>query len=1295
MKTNSIVKAIGIVLMLTTVPFLLFAKGQTDAITSQQVKGVTESDWPMWRYNANRSGTSPAGLPLELSLQWEHQYTPRVPTWNDPLNNDLMDYDMIFEPIVVGSTMFLGFNDTDKVVAINTDNGKEMWKFYTDGPIRMPGVVYNKKLYVTSDDGFVYCLDASDGSLVWKFQAAPLDRRILGNKRLISSYPVRGGIVIDDGVVYFGASIFPLMGTFLYALDAETGKMVWINDREGSRFMKQPHGGSQSFAGVAPQGPFAMAGGKLLVAGGRSVPACFDKATGEYQYYKYQSSGKTGGSFIASTNTIFLNHHREKIVSMYSVEDGSRLVSAFGRYPIIDNDMLYTSGKSVHAYDISWTRGDLSDAEEKFKKGFQWEIFADATGDLIKAGDRLYACGENSITAIDISKRKPEISWIIPVSGKVERLVAANGKLFAVTLGGSILCFSDNRITPTLILDTPVPPASNTAATKNALNILNRTGTQFTEGYMLYYGIDDADILEGLVNSSNLRIIAVDESAENVEALRRRFDKEGLYGERLQILQGNPVTLNAPDYMAAVTVVTESGPLNREMLNALYKSMRPYGGTVLFKNPPGNLSSVVKSAQLSKLEVAGSDMIVRSGDLEGSAPFTHNVGDVANTGVSKDKIVKVPLGLLWFGGGTDNTDVLPRHGHGPVEQVVGGHLYIEGEDRITCRDVYTGIEIWQRRFDDMEMYDIYYDITNKDTPTSTRYNQEHNPGANIRGTNFIATEDLVYVINHTGGRGGTHRVQACDAETGDCVLDIKLPVAAYTRTDGRVVDNKPSPWSYIGVYEDLLIGGGMCVPFSDFTQLKTSEISLWENYDYSASKTLNILDRHTGELKWSVKSELGFLNNGICAGDGKLFVLDKVHPQVKEQMIRKGLTVSTGKYTLTAYEIGTGKVLWKDVNDGKSKDTVFGSYLTYSGEYDILLQSTRPSRDTVAGESGKRFIAYSGSTGQILWDKENKDGLYVDLPLLWHDMIISPARFWRDNEKAICFNLMTGDVVKRINPVTGNEAELTWRRGYGCNYALGAENMITFRSGTAGYFDMTQFGGVGNFGGFKTGCTNALVVADGVLNAPDYSRTCNCSYSNQASLAMINMPELETWTINELVVDDVIQEIGVNLGAPGDRAGNDGMFWFEYPYVGYSTYKDGEWGNVKLPVQIIPESNGYYLHHSLRFSGEKPWVVASGCEGIKSVTIDKASGAYTIRLYFAEPEDSVKQGDRVFSVKLQGSTVLNNFDVVAEAGGSRIGIVKEFRNVSVSGGKIELTFTGSGAIISGIELVSNNAVALK
>ena len=118
----------------------------------------------------------------------------------------------------------------------------------------------------------MYCLQGADGKLLWKFRGGPSDRKILGNERLISTWPARGAPVIADGKVYFAASIWPFMGIFIHAVDATTGESIWTNDGDGSLYMKQPHN-TDAFASIAPQGPIVALGNKLLIPGGRSVPA--------------------------------------------------------------------------------------------------------------------------------------------------------------------------------------------------------------------------------------------------------------------------------------------------------------------------------------------------------------------------------------------------------------------------------------------------------------------------------------------------------------------------------------------------------------------------------------------------------------------------------------------------------------------------------------------------------------------------------------------------------------------------------------------------------------------------------------------------------------------------------------------------------------------------------------------------------------------------------------------------------------------------------------------------------------
>lgn len=1266
-KTKMKIVAIGIFLLIG-----IF----TVTLSQSVVAGIMDddaSDWPTWRYDASRSASSPAGLPAELHLQWDHQYTARERVWNDPLNWDLMRYDKVFEPIVVGNTMFLGFSDSDKIVALDTKTGEEKWRFYTDGPVRLPPAVSNKMLYATSDDGHLYCLNTDNGKLKWEFQGVPYECKVLGNKRLISSWPARGGAVIEDGRVYFATSIFPMMGTFIYCLDAETGEVIWRNDGEGARWTDLPHSRAEGFGGIAPQGALTISGDRLLVSGGRSVPACFDKNTGEYQYYRVGDYSKTGGDFVAANENVFFNHHSKKVCHIYDVNTGKMLAGSIGRFPVIDGNTIYTSLEgTVAAYDITTPE----------TPNLLWTITADASGDLIKAGNRLYAGGSNSITVIDIGGGEPSIDRVIPVNdGDVERLVAANGKLFTVTLDGRIMAFGKNEVEPNHILDLPTASSASFTATKEAQSIIEKTGV--SEGYALFYGIDDnGELLEALACNSELNIIAVDEDEAKVEEMRRDFDEVGLYGRRLSVLQGDPLTLKAQPYMASLIIVNVDSPVTCETLKSLWNSVHPYGGKVLFLNRQSNLSSLLENSNLSKLEIVGDDLISREGALNGSAPFTHNAGDIANTGKSNDELVKPPLGVLWFGGELSNVDVLPRHAHGPPPQVIGGRLFIEGMDKLSCVDVYTGRLIWQRRFDDMETYGIYYDESHKDTPTSKRYNQEHLPGANIRGTNYIATEDKVYIINAKDLRH-EHWCQVLDAATGELLMNIELPE----------IEEEHQSWGYIGVYKDLLIGGGELVPFSDVAGASKSEYDLrknygmrWEDYDYSASKRLYVMDRNSGEIKWEYESKFGFLHNGIVAGKvgeaEMLFVLDKLHPGVEAQLERRGKEIPTG-YRLIALDINTEKVIWWE-----KTDEIFGSYLALSEEYGILLQSTRASRDTVKGEKGTRMIARSANNGDVLWDEPND---YRAFPILHHNTIICGAEEWKSYKLAKHFSLLTGEQLTRESPITDSEVNLTWARGYGCNHPLASEHMVLFRSGAAGYFDLNQNSGTGNFGGFKSGCSESLIAADGVLSSPDYTRTCICSYQNQLSLALVNMPENEAWTFNELELDDAaIKRIGLNLGAPGDRVVGD-TWWFDYPSVGHPSEGASDHPEtLVLPVEITGDTK-YFVHHSSRFEGELPWVAASGCEGLSNLTLSNTTGSYTVRLYFAEPEDDVAVGERVFNVAIQGEPILTNFDVVQKAGQPRKTVVKEVNGI-LADGQLIITFHASGGvkqpIINGIEVIS-------
>lgn len=110
--------------------------------------------------------------------------------------------------------------------------------------------------------------------------------------------------------------------------------------------------------------------------------------------------------------------------------------------------------------------------------------------------------------------------------------------------------------------------------------------------------------------------------------------------------------------------------------------------------------------------------------------------------------------------------------------------------------------------------------------------------------------------------------------------------------------------------------------------------------------------------------------------------------------------------------------------------------------------------------------------------------------------------------------------------------------------------------------------------------------------------------------------------------------------------------------------------------------------------GGLKWVAASGLEGVESLSVKlagkaAAARAYAVRLHFAEPAAGPKAGERVFTVSLQGKDVLRDFDIVKAAGGSRCAIVKEFRNVKITGDlTVEFAARTGKPLVCGIEVVA-------
>jgi outer membrane protein assembly factor BamB len=169
-------------------------------------------DWPTFRQNARRSGSTntpvdPAGLKR---------------TWETGLGGKLSS------PVVAEGKLLVASVDEHAVHAIDEKTGKLLWSFTAGGRVDSPPTIWQGRALFGSADGYVYCLRASDGNLVWRYRAAPEERRMGAFEQLESVWPVHGSVLVQNDEVYCvaGRSMFLDGGLRMLRLDPRTGQKI-------------------------------------------------------------------------------------------------------------------------------------------------------------------------------------------------------------------------------------------------------------------------------------------------------------------------------------------------------------------------------------------------------------------------------------------------------------------------------------------------------------------------------------------------------------------------------------------------------------------------------------------------------------------------------------------------------------------------------------------------------------------------------------------------------------------------------------------------------------------------------------------------------------------------------------------------------------------------------------------------------------------------------------------------------------------------------------------------------------
>lgn len=861
------------------------------------------ADWPMYRSDAARTGYTTDALPTELSPRWifKSPLAPK-PAWP---RSTRMNEDWSYQPVVMGDQLFFGSSSDGKVYAVDVATGQVNWTFATDAPIRFAPAAWNGRVFVGSDDGCLYALDIDDGRLLWKHRGGPSDRSVLGNERIISKWPARGGAVILDGLVYYAAGIWPSEGIFLYALDAETGDVAWTNDSAGGLKMPQPHPTAVAESGVAAQGYLVATNDRILMPTGRAVPAAFNRNDGAFDYFHLQAYGQNGGSRTVAVGEIFFNGGYA-----FDLATGTKLFSV-GNGPIAatpDGLVVRAGGESVSAYKLVETtkpdrRGNPTKATEL---QLQWTTPVDATcSALIIAGGQAVVGGSGLVSTLDLETG--DVTWTAECEGTAHGLAATVDGLFVSTDLGAIYAFGPAGES---VEQSPSVQASGTPYEESSLasiaanEIIERTG--IIEGYCIDLGCGDGELAYHLARKTNLFIFAIDDDAERVALARERLTAAGLYGSRVTVHHRELQATGFPSYMADLVVSGRSVASGEGVVpnDEAARLQRPHGGIVCLGRP-------------------GAMRQTKRGALKGEGRWTHQYADPANTICSGDQFVRGRLGMLWFR--DVDFDVPSRHGRAPAPLYDEGRLFNAGMHGLIAVDAYNGRVLWR------------YEIEN----LLTAYDGDELMGTAGTGGVFCVGEGSVYV-RHEG------RCIRLDAATGKELAVFEAPKRA---------DGKASTWGYLAFADGMLFGSlanaDHIVTYryvnrgGDMTRLLTE------------SDTLFAMDAETGRMQWRYEAQESIRHNTLAIADGKVLFIDR--PIALFDRVKRPSSKQHALGTVVALDAETGTPVWR-------REDMFGTMLAAGAKHNVLLMSYQPTRFKLDSEIGGRMAGLDLSTGETLWE---------------------------------------------------------------------------------------------------------------------------------------------------------------------------------------------------------------------------------------------------------------------------------------------------------------------------------------
>jgi outer membrane protein assembly factor BamB len=1031
--------------------------------------GVVAGDWPAFRHDNHRSGATDGDLQFPLRPVWTHRpLQPPAPAWPEPAATNYavmhgplhptLTFDRAHHAVADSSSVYYGSSGDDSVCAIDAASGRLRWRYVTEGPVRLPPVLWNGAVLAGSDDGCLYSLDAATGALRWRRRVAPEDRRLPGNGRMISLWPVRGGLVVENGTLHASAGLFPEHGVHLGAFDAATG--------EPRRMENLP---------FTSQGTMLATADRLFLSTGRTAYWTCDLESGRPLVRHGTSnpwqSNLVGGCFaVLADGVLATGPSEDGRIHWFQPMSKDPVLAARGDCLIVERDVAYLLGQGrIQALPRAGLPG--SGAVRRLPEPL-WTAPADGATTMIRAGAALVAGGPGHVTAFAVGDGRRLFS--ARVDGAVEGLAAAHGRLFVSLANGDLLGFaaggpSEPAAPP---LSAPVPDSDPAIAAAAAEAVAFASSSN---GYCLVLQSGTGRLALEIARRSAYRIVCREEDPAEVSASRDLLARAGVYGSRVVVHQGGAADLPYPRGFANLIVsertLTRGDPPPPG--GAVARALRPCGGAVCIAAPEGSAGARqldAWSASLPEGRVDGGPVrraTARRGALPGSGSWTHFYADPANTACSGDELPPGPMDVQWFGRPGPAT-MVDRHKKGPAPLCADGRLFVPGFNYLAAVDAYNGFVLWERSIPDSVRVGAFKDSSSIATD-----------GRHV----FVAAGAACHVL---------------DAESGLTRNTVPLP----GRTEGAA-------WGYLAVTDGILVGSAARRGGSMRRMTDAEDEIIWRNCQpLVCSASVFAADPGTGRCLWTYTARRGLIPNPtLTIGGGRVVFVESGNAatlQSADGRVSIPDLVGAGA-RLVALDLRTGRVEWDVAVDLAPLEHVLfmsyasGTLLVTGSRYAEVDPRETAGRPKPAQLKRVRYdlSAFDAATGARRWTRTfipNYDhvlngahGEQVQHPAIVGDVVLGPD---------FACHLSTGE------PYAGPRWEkshkcATLSTSRYCAFSRFSEEKLPY------LFDLRDGTRMPLARATRPGCWINMIPAGGLLLIPEASAGCTCPYPFQTSVALI------------------------------------------------------------------------------------------------------------------------------------------------------------------------------------------------